>query len=67
MSPVQRFAQVCGAAYLLMGLTGFVPLLLLRGLSPLKGADDALHPLTSLVACFAARLPENTRGAAPGA
>lgn len=34
MSLVQRFAQVFGAAYLLVGLTGFVPPLLLGGLPP---------------------------------
>lgn len=43
MSLVQRFAQVFGAAYLLVGLTGFVPPLLLGGLPP-----GVLGPLDGL-------------------
>ena len=34
MSLVQRFAQVLGAVYLLVGLTGFIPPLLLGSLPP---------------------------------
>lgn len=44
MSLVQRFAQVFGAAYLLVGLTGFVPPLLLGSLPPgVLGPFDGLQ------------------------
>lgn len=44
MSLVQRFAQVFGALYLLVGLTGFVPPLLLGGLpSGVLGPLDGLQ------------------------
>ena len=44
MSLVQRFAQVFGAAYLLVGLTGFVPPLLLGSLPPgVMGPLDGLQ------------------------
>ncbi len=44
LSLVQRFAQVFGAAYLLVGLAGFIPLLLLGGLPPgVLGPFDGLQ------------------------
>ena len=43
MSLVQRFAQVFGAAYLLVGLAGFVPPLLIGDLPP-----GVLGPLDGL-------------------
>ena len=43
MSLVQRFAQVFGAVYVLVGLTGFIPPLLFGSLPP-----DVLGPLAGL-------------------
>ena len=58
MSPAQRFAQILGIVYLLVGLLGFVPPLLAGSLpgvlGPLKGlllglfAVNLLHSLTHL-------------------
>ena len=42
MPLVQRFAQVLGAVYLLVGLAGFIPPLLIGGLSGVMGPFEGL-------------------------